>query len=416
MTENWKQWEGQVIAGAFPLRQYLGGDGDRAVFLTEFGSPASSAAIQIASGMPESNDLLIERWGCAAKLSHPHLLRILSLGRATLAEVPLVYLVTEYADESLAQVIPVRPLSVEEARQMLEPALSALEYLHKQGFAHGHVKPGNIMAVGDCLKLSIAGVCRIGECSPLARDDYAPPEAVASPAGDVWSLGVTLVETLTQQVPARSAADPQIPAGLPPPFFAIARECLRADPKIRSTITGIAARLNPGRPVARRPSLKWSYALAAAAALVLAAVVIAPRLINRQEPVVATEAPAPQFAPPAQPVPKVPPSPPAAQRRPAPAQSEIIQRVVPAVPARALRTIQGRVRVGVRVRVDPAGNVTQAKLDSAGPSQYFAQFALDAGRRWKFAPLSGSSRSREWLLQFEFSRTGAKAVPVRKSS
>ena len=42
MTDYWKQWEGQVIDDAFPLQQYLSGDEDHAVFLTESGQ-----AIQI---------------------------------------------------------------------------------------------------------------------------------------------------------------------------------------------------------------------------------------------------------------------------------------------------------------------------------------------------------------------------------
>src|SRR5436309_661061 len=63
MTEYWKQWEGQVIADAFPLQQYLGGDGDHAVFLTEYGQSASQkAAIKIVLGTAEDGELQIQRW------------------------------------------------------------------------------------------------------------------------------------------------------------------------------------------------------------------------------------------------------------------------------------------------------------------------------------------------------------------
>src|ERR1700682_479037 len=122
MTGDWKQWEGQVIADAFPLRQYLGGDGDHAVFLTEYGQPTpQKAAIKIVLGNPENTQPQLFRWRLASKLSHPNLLRIFAKGRAKSRDLPLAYLVMEYADESLAQVIPVRPLNADESRQMMEP-------------------------------------------------------------------------------------------------------------------------------------------------------------------------------------------------------------------------------------------------------------------------------------------------------
>jgi TonB family protein len=278
---------------------------------------------------------------------------------------------------------------------------------------HGHIKPGNIMATGECLKISSAAICRAGECPPAIPDAYTAPEKTASPAGDVWSLGITLVEALTQHLPADSAAGLIVPDTLPPPFLEIARQCLRSDPKTRSTVADIAAGLQPGKRPARRPALKWTYAVAALAGLVLATVVIAPRFIDRQEPVSPAQPAQIQLAPRVEPAPKVPASPPVA-----PVRKDIIQRVLPEVPSQASRTIQGRVKVSVHVRVGPDGHVAEATLDSSGPSKYFAQLALQAARRWKFAPANSGDpvRPSEWILHFEFSRTGVKAVPVRKAS
>ena len=427
MTESWKQWEGQVIADAFPLRQCLNADADHAVFLTEYGQPAQKAAIKILLGDPESTKATLRRWSLAAKLSHPHLVRILSIGRWQLGETPAIYAVMEYTDQSLEEVIPVRPLTPEEARQTLEPAISALAYLHAQGFVHGHLKPDQIMAAGECLKIASTEVCLAAECPPAPADDYSPPERAISPAGDVWALGVILVEALTQHRPGRnSRGELEIPATLPAPFLDIARECLRSDPATRATAADVAAQLQP----VKRPRLKWSYALAATVGLVLGAVVIGPRLIDRPEPAVSPVEPA-QIppAPPAQ-IPQTPPAqtpqaspvepPPRmeAARPTAPPRNEIIERVLPQVPSQAARTIQGRVKVSVRVRVDPSGKVTEAKLDSGGPSRYFAQLALQAGRRWKFAPLGTGDpgQPREWILHFEFSRTGTRVAPVRRGS
>jgi outer membrane biosynthesis protein TonB len=58
--------------------------------------------------------------------------------------------------------------------------------------------------------------------------------------------------------------------------------------------------------------------------------------------------------------------------------------------------------------VDSSGNVSAAEFDSRGPSNYFAQAALTASRRWRFTPASS-----EWVLRFEFSRAGLQVSAVR---
>jgi TonB family protein len=90
---------------------------------------------------------------------------------------------------------------------------------------------------------------------------------------------------------------------------------------------------------------------------------------------------------------------------------EIVQQVLPEVPRSAANTIHGRVRVRVRVTLDPSGNVGKASFNSPGPSKYFANLAMQAARKWKFATgqVDGRNVPNEWILQFEFRRTGTKA-------
>ena len=77
-------------------------------------------------------------------------------------------------------------------------------------------------------------------------DAYDAPEAATSPvavSSDVWSLGVTLVEILTQHAPASSPEshdDATVPSTIPQPFLDIARHCLRRDPGLRWTTAQIA--------------------------------------------------------------------------------------------------------------------------------------------------------------------------------
>jgi TonB family protein len=86
---------------------------------------------------------------------------------------------------------------------------------------------------------------------------------------------------------------------------------------------------------------------------------------------------------------------------------DVIHRVVPDAPQSALDTIQGTVRVSIRVSVTPSGDVSAATVDSPGPSRYFAKLAQQAAQQWKFAPAPGTPG--DWILRFEFSNTGVKA-------
>ena len=198
MTEAWKQWEGQVVNGEFHLRHYLGGGEHGAVFLTERGVPElQKAAIKLIPAPPEYPEHQLSRWRLAAKLSHPHLIRLFQMGHCNLGKKELLYVVMEYAEEDLSQILPHRPLTLAEARDMLESALDALAYVHGKGFVHGHMKPANIMAINDQLKLSSDGLCRMGESSGgLGKPGvYDPPETASggiSPAWDVWSLGMKI--------------------------------------------------------------------------------------------------------------------------------------------------------------------------------------------------------------------------------
>jgi TonB family protein len=96
-----------------------------------------------------------------------------------------------------------------------------------------------------------------------------------------------------------------------------------------------------------------------------------------------------------------------------PARGEVLDQVLPDASEKARATITGKVRVSVRVQVDPAGNVSEAEFDSPGPSQYFADLALKAARKWEFTPpeIDGRSVASAWLIRFEFSQSGVKANP-----
>ena len=248
MRDDWKKFEGHVLSGKFRLQKFLGSTSYGAVFLTQSPPPQpKNLAIKfIASGgNADFRAALLDR---VSKLGHPNLLRLLPGGRCRLADMDLLFVLMEYAEEDLGRGLHEHALGEKEAREMLGPLLDALNYIHSKGLAHSHIKPSNIMAIGNQLKLSSDTALPLGEPRPTYRplDAYDAPEAGSrpvAPSTDVWSLGLTLVEVLTQQAPVsspESQADPTVPSTIPQPFLDIAQHCLRRDPGLRWTTAQIA--------------------------------------------------------------------------------------------------------------------------------------------------------------------------------
>jgi serine/threonine-protein kinase len=546
MSEAWKTWEGQAVDG-FPLRRYLGGSDHSAVYLTHLNSSGEQKAAIKFIPADASAYAQLAKWRVAGELTHAHLLQLIRVGRCELEKTNFLYVVMEYADENLSEILPQRALEPDEVRQILESVLDALTYLHAQGLAHTRIKPGNILAAGDQLKLSSDTLSEIGSSAVVLpqRGISAAPESATVPvstAADVWSLGVTVVEALTQHMPVLRGLDVELPAPgtIPSPYLEIARRSLQVDPSRRPSLKEISTLLNPASttpyrdavqhadahtPAAQAPvpenretpktsavvetvaavepskkSLasqqvsmlphtlppasplrdaatktvrrKSRVAIPLAAAIILlAAILLAPRVLNRfsqLQPQAATVqpsiAPAPTSLTPPTTAPLLPPptqtktekraaakqdarekysataretasssdpvnpvssrSVDAAEARPASksakvahtnlARGAVLYQVVPDISQRARDTIQGTVRVGVKVHVDAAGKVTGAELDNFS-SKFFGDQAVQVARRWTFTPpqVDGGNAPSEWLLRFEFTQKATKVFPTQ---
>ena len=464
-------WVGQQVNGRYTLLEWLGGTADGGVFRTELsGAPGEKAAIHIVAAESDGADARLAGWTIAKALPHPHLVHIFEAGRAQVGGEAVVYLVTEYAEEVLSEVLRERPLTEDETHQMLSPLLEALSYLHGRGFVHGHVKPSNILVVGEQIKLSAEGQVTQHELQKRpALSVYDAPEIGSgdiSAAADVWSLGITLVKALTQHAPewARPASnDPAILAAVPEPFAQIARECVRIDPAQRCSLDRVKALLE-GQPVPETERAITPDPIPTPIAAV------AP---PAEPDPIPKPAPASELRRPAQPIPR-PASPPqhpaqagergqparsklsvmplvivfvvlvaiiivlftrshkapaaeesTTQTQSAPASSEtpategatgkgaVVKRVQPDVLPSASRSIQGTIVVGVRVNVDVAGRVTNAELVTPGPSKYFARVALESAQMWEFKPPQQSTHAvaSQWLLLYRFTNGRTEVEP-----
>jgi TonB family protein len=264
MTEVWTKWEGQVINGVFPLRRFLGASDHSAVFLTEYKAQnLPNAALKLVPTIPALAQAQLSHWTTATTLAHPHLIRIFEAGRCQLGGLQFLFVVMEYAEQTLSQILLQRALTPGEVREMLLPTLSALAFLHSKNRVHGQLKPSNILAVDDQLKLASDAVRPAGESAAnIAKYSvYEPPEAKDhsfSAAGDVWGLGITMVEALTQHLPSwldGKSETASFPAALPPTFVAIVRQCLNRNPANRPSVADVEAQIKaaPQAPAVSEP-------------------------------------------------------------------------------------------------------------------------------------------------------------------
>lgn len=470
MIEVQRHLQGQLIDRRFPLIQYLGGTNHSSVFLTEYEyaeGRSRKATIKLVEALPGYEEAQLIRWRLAAKFSHPNLLHIFEMDRCKVDGTPMLYVVTEYAEENLADTLLERPLTPAEAHDLFGAVLDVLGYIHSKGFVHGRVQPSNIMAIDDQVKLSSDGICRIDEMTEHrnGRTRYSAPEySVSAPstASDIWSLGVTMVECLTGSLEKSGAAGNNgisVPADLPVPFLEMARHCLVIEPHRRWDVSELKARLQKKispepqaapkirvQPKAASASPKKPFPVALTiAGVVVAMILLGLAFFHRSSsasgPVstsTATVAEQPKAAPAASPKgenarsaraeakstakEKFREIAPPRTEAPRPVSTsgnlkgDVTHRVMPDVPRSASDTIWGTVRVGVRVNVDPSGNVEGAKLDPEGPSKYFARLSLDAAREWKFRPpsVNGANVASEWVIHFGYRKTETVATPVEQ--
>ena len=482
-NESWKRSEGRIVAEKFQLLSYLAGSDDSAVFLTSLpmaGGKSKEAAIKLMYAAATDAEKQLAVLKSARELNHPNLIRIFEVGRCEIDGRQLLYVVQEYAEENLSQVLPERALTPEEVREMLPPILDALQYLHGKGFAHGHLQPSNILAIADQVKLSSDALVPLGDRAHGTRpaSAYDPPEVKAgaiSPASDIWQLGMTLIEVLTQQLPAWDRARPgslEIPRSMPEPFRELTKRCLQVDATKRWTIAQILGSLDQRRsgveplesslpalalvanekaqrasvsrdtvqseraaPVSvtsgqQRTRAKWPYWLLMAAVVAVLFFIARPRSSNPKSSIPPAEVQSPQAqqAAPADGTQSATSQSGQVltqlergagdQKAPVSAnESDVVKRILPEVNPSARHTIHGTIVVRVKVEVDAAGNVQQANIESGRVSKYFSRVALEAAREWKFSPAqSGETGDRHWVVKFGFSRVKTEASAARSKS
>ena len=150
----------------------------------------------------------------AGRLTHPNIITVFDAGEDKhLAYIAMEYLsglpLTNYTD-------PKRLLAPKKALELCARTAEALNYAHDQGVIHRDIKPANLLydLKSDMLKISDFGVARLTDNNRtktgivLGTPMYMSPEQLAAETltghSDLFSLGVTLYELLTGEVPFKA--------------------------------------------------------------------------------------------------------------------------------------------------------------------------------------------------------------------
>jgi eukaryotic-like serine/threonine-protein kinase len=191
----------------------------------------------------------------AGLLSHPNIAQVYDFSGATPADP--AYLVMEFVDgPSLARLLDDGALPPARTMDIIAQAARGLAAAHRAGLVHRDIKPGNLLVRDDGLvKVSDFGIARAESATPVTRTGVLPgtpgymaPEraagALATPAADLYSLGVVAHQCLAGQPPFQGDAlavaiahmerdMPPLPASVPAPVAWLVGDLTRKDPRAR---------------------------------------------------------------------------------------------------------------------------------------------------------------------------------------
>jgi eukaryotic-like serine/threonine-protein kinase len=199
----------------------------------------------------------------AGSLSHPSIAQVYDYSEEDPAGQP--YLVMELVNgPSLAWLLKEGPLDCALAMRIIGQAARGLQAAHATGLVHRDIKPGNLLvSPGWQVKITDFGIARLAGEATVTRTGamictpaYLAPEraagAPATPAADLYSLGIVAYECLTGRVPftgepiAIALAHqerrlPPLPPTVPPPVAALVAALTAKTPEARPGSAGEVA-------------------------------------------------------------------------------------------------------------------------------------------------------------------------------
>ena len=217
-----------VISERYALEQRLGSGGMSTVFRATDRVLERTVAVKMLAEHLSDDDKFVARFRrealAVAKLTHPNIVQVYDTG----IDSGRHYIVMEFVSgRSGAQILQAQgKLESRLAVEIAVQACSGLDYAHRHGIVHRDVKPANLMVIGGpgteggddvTVKLADFGIARAAEQTRLTQAGsvvgtaaYLSPEQArgeeATPASDVYALGVVCYQLLTGRLPFEGAS------------------------------------------------------------------------------------------------------------------------------------------------------------------------------------------------------------------
>jgi serine/threonine-protein kinase len=213
--------EAGTLSGRYELQDRLGSGGMSNVYRATDRILERTVAVKILAEHLSDDDRFVARFRrealAVAKLIHPHIVQVYDTG----VDEGRHFIVMEYVEGRSGAQLLQRHGTLEEDTtvDIARQACLGLDYAHRRGIIHRDVKPGNLMVVGGptgggdmTVKLTDFGIARAAEQTRITQVGsvvgtaaYLAPEQVrgeeATPASDVYALGVVLYQFLTGRLP-----------------------------------------------------------------------------------------------------------------------------------------------------------------------------------------------------------------------
>jgi serine/threonine protein kinase len=200
-------FRGQVV-GKYKILSPIGSGGFGSVYLAEDTWIDKRVAIKVPHKQEVDFSELLREPRLLAALNHPNIVAILTAEK----QDNIFFIVMEYVSGETLEAIIARDGALDLARALDYTCqiCNAIEHAHKQGVLHRDLRPSNVLvASSGLLKVADFGTSRFLEIAAhgttvIGSPPYMAPEQFhgkAVFASDLYSLGVTMYQMLTGDLP-----------------------------------------------------------------------------------------------------------------------------------------------------------------------------------------------------------------------